>query len=283
MSVFVRKVKTASGARAVQIVYKNGRIVTKIDHIGSAHSDSEMRVLVDEANKRIHDGQLSFDLAPDDLPGAKVVSTFSSYLWKQLEIVWAELGFNAIADEVFKQVVLARIIEPVSKLDTVRVLHELGLKAPSDDAIYRSLRRCTKRDYREKFSRACFSHANTSGISLLLYDVTTLYFEIQKEDDFRKPGYSKERRLEPQIIVGLLVDQSGFPLMVHSFEGNKAETLTILPVIKSFTELNNLENPVIVANAAMLSAVNLLELEEQGFTFIVGSRIKKTPHGVSEY
>jgi hypothetical protein len=257
--------------------------VTKIDHIGSAHDDQELALLLDEAARKMHDGQLSFELAPD-LLGAKIVSTASSYLWSQLELVWSQLGFDVIRDEVFKQVVLARIIEPVSKLDSVRVLGELGLKAPSDDAIYRSLQRCQKRNYREKFSKACFSsNAQTNGMSLLLYDVTTLYFEIQKEDEFRKPGYSKERRLEPQIIVGLLVDESGFPLMVHSFEGNKAETLTILPVIKAFAKLNGLSNPVIVADAAMLSAANLLELEEQGFTFIVGSRINKTPHGVSEY
>ncbi len=141
MSVFVRKVKTTSGARAVQIVHKDGRHVTKIDHIGSAHDDQELALLLDEAARKMHDGQLSFELAPD-LLGAKIVSTASSYLWSQLELVWSQLGFDVIRDEVFKQVVLARIIEPVSKLDSVRVLGELGLKAPSDDAIYRSLQRC---------------------------------------------------------------------------------------------------------------------------------------------
>jgi hypothetical protein len=57
-----------------------------------------------------------------------------------------------------------------------------------------------------------------STFRLLLYDVTTLYFEIQQDDDYRKPGISKERRLEPQIVIGLLVDQSGFPLGLHSFK-----------------------------------------------------------------
>jgi len=68
----------------------------------------------------------------------------------------------------------------------------------------------------------------------VLYDVTTLYFEVQEEDAYRKPGMSKERRLEPQIILSLLVDRNGFPLGLHSFEGNTAETKTILPVLEAF-------------------------------------------------
>ena len=60
-------------------------------------------------------------------------------------------------------------------------------------------------------------------------DVTTLYFETDHGDGFREPGFSKERRLEPQITIGLLTDAAGFPLMVEAFEGNKAETTTMLP------------------------------------------------------
>ena len=67
----------------------------------------------------------------------------------------------------------------------------------------------------------------------MLYDVTTLYFEADKEDDLRKVGYSKERRVDPQIVVGLLVDRRGFPLEIGCYEGNKAETLTIVPIVKA--------------------------------------------------
>jgi transposase len=118
---------------------------------------------------------------------------------------------------------------------------------------------------------------------LVLYDVTTLYFEVQQEDDYRKPGLSKERRLEPQIIIGLLVDRNGFPLGLHSFEGNKAETKTILPVIQAFLAQNGLTQTTIVADAAMLSADNLAALTEAGYTYIVGSRLYKIPYDIAEY
>jgi transposase len=122
-----------------------------------------------------------------------------------------------------------------------------------------------------------------SGLTLVLYDVTTLYFEVQQEDDYRKPGLSKERRLEPQIIIGLLVDRNGFPLGLHSFEGNKAETKTILPVIQAFLAQNGLTQTTIVADAAMLSADNLAALTEAGYTYIVGSRLYKIPYDIAEY
>jgi transposase len=70
----------------------------------------------------------------------------------------------------------------------------------------------------------------------VLYDVSTLYFETDAGDGFRESGFSKERRLEPQITIGLLTGQDGFPLMVSTFEGNK----TMLPVIGAFMAAHQL-------------------------------------------
>jgi transposase len=70
----------------------------------------------------------------------------------------------------------------------------------------------------------------------LLYDVTTLYIEAESEDELRKVGFSKERRVDPQIVVGPLVDRSGFPLEIGCFEGSTAETTTLVPIIAGFVE-----------------------------------------------
>ncbi len=114
---------------------------------------------------------------------------------------------------------------------------------------------------------------------MLLYDVTTLYFEAEKEDDLRKVGYSKERRVDPQIVVGLLVDRTGFPLEIGCFEGNKAETTTIVPMIRQFQARHDIEDVemVVAADAGMLSATNLKDLDDAGLKFIVGSRVTKAP------
>lgn len=149
--------------------------------------------------------------------------------------------------------------------------------------LFRCLKRVIADDYRSKLATQCFSQANKTGISLVLYDVTTLYFEVQKEDEYRKPGMSKERRLEPQIVAGLLVDQSGFPLEIQSFEGNKAETKTILPIIEQFKARHNLTSMTVVADAAMLSQANLEALVAAGYQYIVGSRLSKIPYDIAEY
>jgi transposase len=93
---------------------------------------------------------------------------------------------------------------------------------------------------------------------------------------------SKERRIEPQIMVGLLVDEKGFPLGLNSFEGNKVETKTMLPVLKDFRAKCGVKELTVVADAGMMSASNLDELEDAGFKFIVGSRVGKTPYEVEE-
>ncbi|WP_353358111.1 IS1634 family transposase, partial [Intrasporangium sp. DVR] len=120
------------------------------------------------------------------------------------------------------------------------------------------------------------------ALALVLYDLTTLHFETDQEDSLRKVGMSKERRVDPQVTVGLLTDASGFPLDVHLFEGNKAETKTLIPVLTAFRARHRAEDIVVVADAGMLSAANLLALEEAGFEFIVGSRISKAPYDLAE-
>jgi transposase len=83
--------------------------------------------------------------------------------------------------------------------------------------------------------------------------------------------------------IGLLVDPSGFPLEVHLFEGNQAETKTIVPVLQAFQERHGVTDLVVVADAGMLSAANLNELEDAGFSFIVGSRLTKAPYDLAEH
>ncbi|MCV0010166.1 IS1634 family transposase, partial [Mobiluncus mulieris] len=117
-----------------------------------------------------------------------------------------------------------------------------------------------------------------------------LYFEAECEDEdsgenqgLRKVGYSKERRVDPQIVVGLLVNRGGFPLEIGCFEGNKAETKTLLPVVQAFQACHGLDSFVVVADAGMLSNENLKALDEAGFKFIVGSKSSKAPHDLESH
>jgi hypothetical protein len=286
----VRKVPTASGATAVQIVHKRGRVVLEVDHVGSAHDADELALLEETARQRLHAGQQVLDLDVGGQgrtdPGSAVVeATSSRILWDALSDLYEALGFAAVRDEAFRALVLGRIVEPTSKLDTVRVLGDLGVESPSRVTFMRCLKRVVERDYRGVVSEACLANATRAGgLALVLYDVTTLYFETPREDALRKVGMSKERRVDPQVTVGLLTDAGGFPLAVHLFEGNKAETRTVVPVLTEFKQRQpTVKDVVVVADAGMLSAANLLALQEAGFSFIVGSKTSKATYDLAEH
>jgi hypothetical protein len=270
--------------------------VVGIEHIGSAHDEARLAVLMEVARQRLHEGQETLDLpsaagAPARVeqsasPGARVTGTCSQLLWDVLASAYDRLGFDAVGDEVFRSLVLARIVEPTSKADTIRVLDEIGVPAPALRTIFRALARCVERDYRGQLATACLAHSASTAagrLSLVLYDCTTLHFETDEEDTLRRVGMSKERRVDPQIQVGLLVDPAGFPLEVHCFEGNKAETTTLIPVLEAFQQRHGVAGMVVVADAGMLSAANLNALEDAGFSFIVGSRITKAPYDLAEH
>ena len=284
---YVRTVRTASNATAVQIVYSNRRGSREIEHIGSAHTPAEVEILKTVARQRMHANQDALDF-DDGQPGgeeAPIVSSRAKHLWEVLCTAYGVLGLGRACgeDEVFKLLALARVIEPVSKLDSIRVLEEIGITPPSYPTIKRRLPVYATAQWRQRLAAACAAHVGLGPATLVIYDVTTLYFETDQGDGFREPGFSKERRLEPQITVGLLTDARGFPLMVHAFEGDRAETKTILPVVQAFAAAHQLPEVTVVADAGMLSEANLAALEDAGLRFIVGARIPEVPYQVSQW
>jgi hypothetical protein len=286
---YVRTVKTASGATAVQIVYSSRRGSRDIEHIGSAHDDGELELLKAVARQRLAAGQGVLSLGPGFGGGGggplPITSSRMGHLLDALARGYDVLGFGHATggDEVFRQLVLARIIEPASKLDSLRVLEEAGVVPPSYATLKRRLPAYAKAPWRQKLSAACAAHARLGPASLVLYDVSTLYFETDAGDGFRESGFSKERRLEPQITIGLLTGQDGFPLMVSAFEGNMAETKTMLPVIESFMTAHQLPDVTIVADAGMISEANQKAIEAARLSFILGMRIPHVPYVVKQW
>lgn len=310
--VWIRRVRTASGATAVQIAESVGGRRRIVRHVGSARDEAELGLLVEQARRLLaDDAQRELDLgitpkaAKVEMVGppaatlftdtgagprqlvarAQVLKSCSALLYDALAGVYADLGFDdAVDDQVFRDLVITRVVEPTSLLDADRVLAELGRTSASLSTRKRTLRRASAGGYRAQIASACFNNACATGdLSLVLYDVTTLYFEAEKEDDLRKVGYSKERRVDPQIVVGLLVDRQGFPLEIGCFEGNKAETLTIVPIVKAFQTRHQITDMVVVADAGMLSTSNLRDLDEAGLRFIVGSRVTKAPNDLASH
>jgi hypothetical protein len=178
--------------------------------------------------------------------------------------------------ELYLDLALMRIIEPASKLRTLELLESHFNVQYARRTLHRMLPKLlehqaaiqTVRDHmQEKFS-------------LVLYDVTTLYVETFKEYDFQKPGFSKDNKpMQPQIVIGLITTRSGFPVMHEVFEGNTFEGHTMLAIVKRFHERVGETQPVIVADAAMLSKANIQQLEQEDYCYIVGARLANTAAG----
>jgi hypothetical protein len=286
---YVRTVKTASGATAVQIVWSSRKGSRQIEHLGSAHDEAQLEALKAAATQRLAAGQQSLDLdlgqnRTSDGP-LKITASCSQHLWDALCHAYRVLGFDRAldGDEVFRDLVLARIIEPTSKADSLRVLAETGVDPPAYRTVKRRLPAFAKDAVRQALSKACATHAQLGPASLVLYDVSTLHFETDVADGFREPGFSKERRLDPQITLGLLTDASGFPLNVAAFEGNKAETATMVPVINAFKAAHRLTDVTVVADAGMISESNQVALQAAGLSFILGTRIPYLPDVVRQW
>jgi len=283
----MRTVRTTSGATAVQVVWSSRRGSRQIEHLGSAHDEAELEALKAAAQQRIAAGQLELGLDLDGPgPGGPLPITSSrmSHLVDSLERGYRVLGLEGAAggDDVFRHLVLARIIEPSSKLDSLRVLEEAGVTPASYRTLKRRLPAYAEEAWRQRLSEACAAHARLGPASLVLYDVSTLYFEADQGDGFREPGFSKERRLEPQITIGLLTGQDGFPLMVSAFEGNRAETKTMLPVMEKFMAAHRLPDVTVVADAGMISEANQKAIEAAGLSFILGMQILNIPYQVDK-
>ena len=232
----MRKVRTTSGAVAVQVVTRRGRQVERIEHVGSAHTDAELALLLAAARERLSPDQDTLDLG--DLPvvparmdevadwtgepelplpaaaaggrpaavavGGRVVGTSADLLWAVLTSAYARLGFDVLGDDGFRAMVLARIVEPTSKAEVVRVLDEIGAPAVSRRTLFRSL----ARDYRGQLATAAWAHSvRTSGTAaLVLYDVTVrheaLVVRVGVRDHRRGPGRSWGREAGGSLTGG---------------------------------------------------------------------------------
>lgn len=186
------------------------------------------------------------------------------------------MGFSVIQDELFRHLVIARLVYPVSKLKTIDYLKRYRGLEISVDAIYRFMDQLNDR-YKRQAEDMAYRHTKKrlGGIAFVFYDMTSLYFEAEDEDDLRKVGFSKDGKFQhPQILLGLLVGQQGLPIGYDIFEGNAFEGHTLLPLLRKIQVRYRFDKPVVVADAALLSAQNIKTLSEEGYPFIVGGRIK---------
>ncbi len=283
--MFVRQKPNRSGSTSVQVIDKsNGYRVVKT--LGNAHDPAEVARLVELGELFIARRSGQYVLFPEDQHDHAVILGFVDTLHNASirtvgpELIFGrlfdEIGFDAIPERLLRDIVMARLVYPTSKLKTVDYLYRYQGKTVSPDSIYLFLDRLNAR-YAAQAQRIAYQHSSRilKTISVVFYDMTSLYFETEDEDDLRRIGFSKDGKFQnPQIMLGLLVGRGGYPIGYDIFEGNTFEGKTLLPVLEGIARRYDFAKPIVVADAAMLSNDNLDALDRQGYPFIVAARIR---------
>jgi len=233
-------------------------------------------------------GMMELDFSQAGLLLEKLINSIEQVKVVGIEMLlgklFDEIGFNRIKDQLFRKLVLARLCYPLSKLKTVDYLRRYEGYETNETAIYRYLDKLHNKQKRT-VQQISYDHTLSilnHGIQIVFYDVTTLYFEIEREDGLRETGYSKEgKHQNPQILLGLLVSTDGYPLAYEIYKGKKFEGDTLLPVVNLFRRRYRLKNIIVVADAGLLSNKNITALQGSGYQYILGARIKNETQAVT--
>jgi len=275
---------TSSGNKAVQVVrYKNRKLIV-IKHIGSAHNKDELQRLSQEAILWIEKANKQLSLFPQkvDSPGEQLQQyQYSGFryglLYESLNQLFRRFGFHWLRNKFLMDLVIAPIMDPGSKNKSIEFLKEfMGLEYGRRE-LYRQMSKIlNSRSTVESKVLQLAKREFEFDFSLVFNDVTTLYFESSQEDELRQCGFSKDNKFnQPQIILGLLVNDKGFPLGYEIFEGKKFEGHTLIPVILRFKRKRKVEKLTVVADVAMISEENIMALENARLHYIVGARVAK--------
>lgn len=270
----------------MQIISKTHGVYRVVKSVGASDEPVVIENLIAEANAHItrdrHQIGLFPALTPENATIAGFVRTLGNGAIRTIgpEYIFGTLfdriGFNAIPETLFRHLVVARLTYPKSKLKTADYLKRYrGMDINVND-IYRFMDTLNTA-HKITVEQIAFNHTKkTLGtITVVFYDMTTLYFEAKDEDDLRKIGFSKDGKFQcPQIMIGLLVGEGGFPIGYDMFEGNTFEGHTLVKTLNNIATKYELGKPVVVADAAMLSKKNIEELTKAAYTFIVGGRVK---------
>jgi transposase len=283
--MFVRKKKTARGSTSVTVIDKSSGKYKVVRTFGSSDDPEQIELLYYQAKQYLFSLQKQTTLfaSTDD---AKIESFLSTLQNGQIQVIGPELvfgkiydalGFGAVEHHLFRDLVIARLTYPGSKLKTIDYLYRYEGKQVSIDSVYRFLDKLNS-DLKEQVEQISFAHTFkvlNGDIGVVFYDMTTLFFEASDEDDLRKTGFSKDgKHQNPQIYLGLLVGVGGFAIGHDIFEGNIFEGHTLIPILQKFEKRFGLTKPIVVADAGLLSTDNVGQLESNNYEYILGARPK---------
>lgn len=293
LSMFLRKKKNKSGSISVQVISKERGKYKVVKTIGSSNNEQEIQKLMFLGKQQIDRLiiQPKLFVSQNDTVVEQVFEALGNASIRTVgpEIIFGKIydsiGYKAIKEDLFRHLVIARLAFPLSKLKTIEYLYRFQGVLLDIDVVYRFLDKLNNR-LKDQVEQISFAHTLKTldgKISIVFYDMTTLYFEASDEDDLRKAGFSKDGKPQnPQIFLGLLVGLGGYAIGYDIFEGNIYEGHTLIPFIEKISAKFNLNKPIIVADSGLLSNANIIALEQKKYKYIIGARLKSEPEKIKQ-
>ena len=296
--MFVRRKHNKSGSTSIQVVAKIDGKYRVQKSFGSSRDEAVLTSLEQQAKQWADEREFGEELFESE--GAEAYDAIMAGIGQdQLRLVgpdfiygrlFDKIGFNAVRtsnDEIFKSLVVTRLYRPGSKLKTLRYMAYFMNKYYDEDKIYRFLdelcwkpgakRKAGSFDVKHEVEQVTFNQTKKvlgGTVAVVFYDTTTMYFE-SREDDVRIPGWSKDgKNANPQVVLGLLVGPGGNPIGYEIHPGNTYEGHTMIPIIEKLQKRFGFPKPIVVADAGLLSKDNIRDLEEEGYEYILGARIR---------
>ena len=300
MGLHIREKENSSGSISIQIIDRTHRQYKVIETIGSSKNIVEIELYLDMAKIRLK--ELNHQLYPTlfdeefedklefiDLANKDLIPVGDELIYGKLfqQIGCNQIKLNSKNLKLFKELVISRILYPGSKLYLIDYLSYFKKEHIDKNQIYRFLDTLYQEDIKNSVEECVFNHTKKimdDTITITFYDVTTLYFESESEDDLRRIGFSKEGKLaRPQILLGLFTTLEGYPLSYEVYEGNKYEGHTLVDILQKFQTKYKLDTkPIVVADRGMLSNANIAYLENNGYKYILAYKIKNISNELKE-
>ncbi len=294
--MYIRKKRNSSGSISVQIISKKSGRYKVVETIGCSSNQSKIKELYKKAEDRIKELEPTlFDFVEHQDIEYELQNSSVRVIGDELIFgkIFNDIGCDSIKfediknKEIFKYLVISRILYPGSKLYLVDYLHIYKKRKVDKNKIYNTLDKIYKERLKLEIEKCIFNHTQkimNNTIKVTFYDVTTLYFESESEDDLRRIGFSKEGKLaRPQILLGLFTTLEGYPLSYEVYEGNKYEGHTLIDILKKFQRRFKLKNkPIVVADRGMLNNDNIAYLENNGYKYILAYKIKNISNNLKE-
>jgi transposase len=292
--MFLRKKKNRSGSTSVQIISKAHGKYKVVQTIGSGDTEQEIQKLWYLGKQEMErlSAQSRIFISEQDTVVEQVMESLANASIRTVgpELIFGGLydhiGFGKVREGLFRHLVIARLAFPLSKLKTAEYLYRYQGIDLDIDAIYRFLDKLNEQ-LKEEVEQIAFEHTRKvlkGKLTIVFYDMTTLYFEASDEDDLRKTGFSKDgKHQNPQIYLGLLVGLEGYAIGYDIFEGDTYEGHTLIPFLEKITSRFELGKPIVVADAGLLSNENLKTLQAEGYQYILGARIKNEPDQIRQH